>query len=406
MNPGLEHLKPYPFERLAELRESVTPPAHLSAINMSIGEPKHPTPQFIHDALIGALDGTGKYPPTRGGPELRGAIANWLIARFELPPNGVDPSRQVLPVNGTREALFSIAQCLVDPRSTSATVAMPNPFYQIYEGAALLAGAVPYFISCPAELDFSPAIDAVPARIWDNCQLVYICTPGNPSGQVMDRDQIRQLIELADRHDFNIVSDECYSELYLDENAPPVGLLQVAAELGRADFNRCLVMHSLSKRSNAPGLRSGFVAGDATLLAAFLRYRTYHGCAMPIQVQAASTVAWQDEAHVRENRALYREKFRAVIPILEKHLAIPKPQAGFYLWPEVPFDDVEFCRSLISEQNVITLPGRYLARSDDTGNPGENRIRIVLNDKIDQCIEGAERIAAMLESRKTGAVKA
>ena len=406
MNPGLESLKPYPFERLAELRANVSAASHLSPINMSIGEPKHPTPQFIHDALIDALDGTGKYPPTRGGPELRSAIADWLTARFRLPSDGIDPSRQVLPVNGTREALFSIAQCLVDSRASFARVAMPNPFYQIYEGAALLAGASPYFISCPSERDFLPNFDDVPNRIWDECQLVYICTPGNPSGKVMDRALIAQLIELSDRHDFTIVSDECYSELYLDEDNPPVGLLQVAAELGRADFSRCLVMHSLSKRSNAPGLRSGFVAGDANLLTAYLRYRTYHGCAMSVQVQAASAAAWRDEDHVRENRTLYREKFRAVLPILRKYLNIPTPEAGFYLWPELPIDDIEFCRSLISEQNVITLPGRYLARSDETGNPGENRVRIVLNDELDQCVEGAERIAAMLGHRTLGAPKA
>jgi N-succinyldiaminopimelate aminotransferase len=304
-----------------------------------------------------------------------------------------------VPVNGTREALFSIAQCLVDPREQNATVAMPNPFYQIYEGAALLAGAQPFYLPCPSENGFLPAFEAVAPKIWDRCQLVYICNPGNPSGKVMNAGQISELIELADRHDFVIVSDECYSELYLDENRPPVGLLEVAAQLGRTDFRRCIVMHSLSKRSNAPGLRSGFAAGDADLLSTYLRYRTYHGCAMALHVQAASTAAWADEVHVRENRQLYRAKFQAVIPILQPYLDIPEPEAGFYLWPRLPMDDVEFCRALIEAQNVITLPGRFLARPNDSGNPGQNRARIVLTDELDTCIEGAQRIARLLAER-------
>jgi len=397
MNPGLEHLQPYPFERLAEIRAEVTAAAHLDPINMSIGEPQHPTPGFIHEALIRSIAATGKYPATRGSDALRGVIADWLTDRFKLPPGAIDPEHNVMPVNGTREALFSIAQCLVDPREPAATVVMPNPFYQIYEGAALLAGARPYYLPCPAENGFLPAIDRVPPQTWDDCQLLYICTPGNPSGKVMASGHIAELLELADRHDFIIVSDECYSELYLDEQSPPVGLLQVAAALGRTDFRRCIVMHSLSKRSNAPGLRSGFAAGDAEILHAYLRYRTYHGCAMPLHVQAASTAAWGEEAHVKENRQRYREKFRAVMPILEPVMDLPEPEAGFYLWPRLPMDDVEFCRALIAEQNVITLPGRFLARPDDTGNPGQNRARIVLTDEIDTCIEGARRIAELLE---------
>ncbi len=278
---------------------------------------------------------------------------------------------------------------------------MPNPFYQIYEGAALLAGARPIYVPCPSENGYLPALETVAPNTWDAVQLVYICTPGNPSGKVMDAAQIGTLIELADQHDFVIVSDECYSELYLDEARPPVGLLEVAAQLGRTDFRRCIVMHSLSKRSNAPGLRSGFVAGDADLLRAYLRYRTYHGSAMAPHVQAASTVAWRDEIHVKQNRQLYRAKFDAVIPILQPYLDIPEPEAGFYLWPELPMDDVEFCRALIEEQNVITLPGRFLARADENGNPGQNRARIVLTDEIDTCVEGAKRIASLLEQRGT-----
>lgn len=396
MNPGLEHLQAYPFERLAAIRASVVSAAHLEPINMSIGEPQHPTPRFIHEALIQSIAGTGKYPATRGSAALRGAIATWLARRFELPAGAIDPERHVLPVNGTREALFSVAQCLVNPNAAAATVAMPNPFYQVYEGAALLAGARPYYIPCPAENGFLPAFDRVPDGTWRDVQVLYICTPGNPSGKVMQAQQLAELIDLADFYDFVIVSDECYSELYLDEQRPPVGLLQVACEIGRMDFRRCIVVHSLSKRSNAPGLRSGFVAGDAAILGAYLRYRTYQGCAMALQVQAASTAAWSDEAHVIENRRRYREKFRAVIPILDPYMDIPDPEAGFYLWPRLPMDDVEFCRVLIAEQNVITLPGRFLARSDVTGNPGQNRVRIVLVDEIDKCIEGAKRIASLL----------
>ncbi len=396
MNPGLEHLQPYPFERLAQLRKSVVAPEYLTPINMSIGEPQAPTPQFIHAALIDAIAATGKYPSTRGSDGLRSAIAEWLSTRFKLPPGTLDYERHVVPVNGTREALFSIAQCLVDPRRPAPKVAMPNPFYQIYEGAALLAGAQPMYIPCPSENGFLPALESVSAKAWDDCQLAYICTPGNPSGRVMDASQIADLIELADRHDFVIVSDECYSELYLDEAKPPVGLLEVAASLGRTDYRRCIVMHSLSKRSNAPGLRSGFVAGDADLIRTYLHYRTYHGGAMALQVQAASTAAWSDEAHVRENRQQNRERFSAVIPILQPYLDIPEPEAGFYLWPSLPLDDVEFCRTLIEKQNVITLPGRFLARPGTYGNPGQNRARIVLTDKLDICVEGAKRIAALL----------
>ena len=398
MNPGLELLQAYPFERLAELRAGLRPPPDLAPVNMSIGEPQHPTPAFIHEALAAAQAGTGKYPATRGSEDLRESIAAWLTRRFRLDPGSLDPGRHILPVNGTREALFSIAQCVVDPRAPGATVAMPNPFYQIYEGAALLAGATPVYIPCPESNGFIPDFDCIDAATWARCQLLYICTPGNPSGSVMSARQIADAIELADRYDFILVSDECYSELYRDEANPPVGLLQVARDMGRTDFSRCVVMHSLSKRSNAPGLRSGFVAGDPALLADYLRYRTYHGCAMPLQVQAASAAAWRDEAHVVANRALYRAKFDAVVPLLQAHLDIAIPEAGFYLWPRLPVDGVTFCRRLIEEQNVITLPGRFLARDDHTGNPGQNRIRIVLTDDLATCVTGAARIAAVLES--------
>jgi len=396
MNPGLDLLQPYPFERLAEIRANVTPNPHLPPINMSIGEPQHPTPRFIHEALIDALSGTAKYPTTRGSEDLRAAITAWLTRRFRLGAGALDPERHVLPVNGTREALFSVAQCLVDRRASGVTVAMPNPFYQIYEGAALLAGATPYYVPCPPENGYLPSLERVPAEIWDVCQMLYICTPGNPSGRVMHREHIAAVLELADRHNFVVISDECYSELYIDEAEPPVGLLQVAWELGRTDFERCLVMHSLSKRSNVPGLRSGFVAGDANLLKSYLNYRTYHGCAMPLQVQAASIAAWQDESHVSANRELYREKFRAVLPIIDPIVDMPEPEAGFYLWPELPVDDVEFCRRLIEAKNVITLPGRFLARDGGDGNPGNNRIRIVLTDELGACVEGVRRIAELL----------
>ena len=398
MNPGLELLQAYPFERLAELRAGLRPPPDIALVNMSIGEPQHPTPTFIHEALAAAQAGTGKYPATRGSEDLRESIADWLTRRFRLDPGSLDPGRHILPVNGTREALFSIAQCVVDPRAPGAAVAMPNPFYQIYEGAALLAGAAPVYIPCPEANGFIPDFDSIDEASWTRCQLLYICTPGNPSGSVMSASQIAYAIELADRYDFILVSDECYSELYRDEANPPVGLLQVARDMGRTDFSRCVVMHSLSKRSNAPGLRSGFVAGDPALLADYLRYRTYHGCAMPLQVQAASAAAWRDETHVVANRALYRAKFDAVVPLLQAHLDIAIPEAGFYLWPRLPVDGVTFCRRLIEEQNVITLPGRFLARDDRTGNPGQNRIRIVLTDDLATCVTGASRIAAVLES--------
>ena len=397
MNPDLSHLQPYPFERLAKLFDGVSPPAGVNAISLSIGEPKHPTPAFITEEVITHLHGLSNYPLTRGTPELRRAVAAWLTSRFSLPAGSLDPEQQVLPVNGTREALFAFAQCIID-RSSRPVVLMPNPFYQIYEGAALLAGAEPRFMNCTRETAFRPDFESVSESTWLRCQLVYICTPGNPTGAVIPGAELQQLIELADRYDFVIASDECYSEIYLDESAPPCGLLQAAAEMGRNDFSRCMVFHSLSKRSNAPGLRSGFVAGDAQLIRNFLRYRTYHGCAMPPATQAASISAWRDEAHVRENRRLYREKFAAVLDILAPVLDVQLPQAGFYLWPHTPVSDEAFARGLLAEQNVIVLPGSYLSRTANGINPGQGYVRMALVAPLDDCTDAAQRIKSWMST--------
>ena len=397
MNPNLARLHPYPFERMAALHAGVTPPQGLAQIALSIGEPGHPTPRLITEAVIEHLHGLSRYPATRGSLRLRRVIADWLGRRFELPAENLDPERQVLPVNGTREALFAIAQCIIDA-GNSPLVMMPNPFYQIYEGAALLAGAEPYYVNTPAEQDYLPDFRAVPDPVWERCQLLYLCSPGNPTGAVLDIDTYHFIIGQADRHDFVIVSDECYSELYLDESAPPPGLLSACTRLGRDDYRRCLVFHSLSKRSNAPGLRSGFVAGDAQLIGDFFRYRTYHGCAMPPATQDASAVAWADERHVEENRSLYREKFTAVLDILEPVLDIGAPPAGFYLWPRTPIDDQAFSKRLYAEQNVIVLPGSFLSRDTDQGNPGNNHVRMALVAPLEDCVEAARRIRRFVEA--------
>ncbi len=394
MNPNLSRLQPYPFEKLAALMRDIEPPAELAAIALSIGEPKHATPAFIANALVAHLHQLSSYPSTRGLLELRQAIADWLGHRFGLGASGVDPQTQVLPVNGTREALFAFAQAVVDPREP-ALVLMPNPFYQIYEGAALLAGATPYLLPCSAATDWLPDLESVPAAVWKRCQLIYICSPGNPTGAVMDQAQLMRLIELAQAHDFIIASDECYAELYLDEASPPPGLLQAAVALGLDDYRRCLCFHSLSKRSNAPGLRSGFVAGDARLIEPFFQYRTYHGCAMPLQHQQASLLAWRDEAHVIENRRLYREKFAAVLAILDGVLEVKAPAAGFYLWPPTPIPDTDFARRLLAEQNLRVLPGRFLSRAGEQGDPGLDHIRMALVPPLDDCIEAAQRICAV-----------
>ncbi len=394
MNPDLGRLQSYPFEKLALLKQGIEPPRGRDHLALYIGEPRHPTPTLITEALIAHLHQLAVYPTTRGLPALRESIAGWLTRRFRLAPAGdlgIDPERQILPVNGTREALFAFAQAIID-RSQDPLVLMPNPFYQIYEGAALLAGAEPRYLACRAENGFIPDFDAVDAATWQRCQLLYVCSPGNPTGAVFDRATFARLIELAHTHDFVIASDECYSELYQDENDPPLGLLQVAAELGHRDFGRCIVFHSLSKRSNAPGLRSGFVAGDAAIMERFFAYRTYHGCAMPLPTQHASLAAWNDEGHVRENRRLYREKFDAVLDLLADVLPVERPPAGFYLWPETPVADTEFARRLYAEENLTVLPGSFLSRTVAGDNPGANRIRLALVPPLDECIDAAQRI--------------
>ena len=399
MNPKLDLLHPYPFERLKTLMAGIVPPAHLSPIALSIGEPKHQSPAFVKQALIDNIDQIAIYPTTKGGLPLRQAIADWCRARFKLPHSSMDPEQNVLPVTGTREALFAFTQAVVDSSATVIPlVVSPNPFYQIYEGAALLAGAELHFLDCTLGNGFIPDLSTVAPEVWERCQLLQICTPGNPTGAVMSIEQLQQAIRLADQYDFIIASDECYSEVYLDEQNPPPGILEACAAMGRTDFSRCVAFHSLSKRSNLPGLRSGFVAGDARLLSDFLRYRTYHGCAMSMTTQAASVAAWSDETHVIDNRRQYREKFAAVTEILKDVLTFPEPTASFYLWPETPIDDTEFAAGLFAQQNVTLLPGRYLSRDTDDGNPGKGRVRMALVAETEVCIEAALRIKQYVQS--------
>lgn len=397
MNPDLDKLHPYPFEKLAKLTAGVQPNTELKRIAFTIGEPQHPAPELALTALRHALDQVSKYPATKGDLALREAIAGWCSRRFQLQKLPLNPETQVLPVNGTREALFAIVQTLTDA-SRPAKIVMPNPFYQIYEGATLLAGGQPHYLNCTAENGFQPDFGEVPESVWKDTQMVFICSPGNPTGALLSAEQQKLLIELADQHDFVICADECYSEIYFDEDQPPHGLLQVCAEIGRSDYSRCLVFHSLSKRSNLPGLRSGFVAGDAELLKNFLRYRTYHGCAMPPHHQTASIVAWNDEEHVKANRHLYRAKFDAVLEILEPVMDIQRPDAGFYLWPKTPTDDETFTQRLLEKENLAVLAGRYLSREVDGINPAENRIRIALVAELDECIEGAKRLKRFIEA--------
>jgi N-succinyldiaminopimelate aminotransferase len=395
MNPDLRRLQPYPFERLRELLAGAAPPANLPHINLSIGEPKHATPSFVFDALTKALPGLAQYPSTVGLPELREAIAEWLARRFALP--AVDPATQVLPVNGSREALFAFAQAVVD-RTRDALVIAPNPFYQIYEGAALLAGAQPLYLPTTPENGFRMAFERVKPDQWRRVQLVYVCSPANPTGRVMTLDEWRTLFELADRYGFVIASDECYSEIYFDEARPPLGGLQAAQLLGRSDFARLVTFGSLSKRSNVPGLRSGFVAGDAAVLKKFLLYRTYHGNAMSPPVQAASVAAWKDEAHVRENRKLYATKFAQATPIIASALRTAQPEAAFYLWARTPIDDTEYARRLFAERNVTVLPGSFLARTRDGLNPGAGFVRIALVAGLDEVLDAARRIAEFTQA--------
>lgn len=396
MNPQLELLHSYPFEKLAALKQGVKPPENLPHISLSIGEPKHPAPEFVKQALINNLGGLSVYPVTNGMPALRQAIAGWLCRRFKLPSELIHAETQVLPVNGTREALFSFVQAVVD-RNREALVVSPNPFYQIYEGAAILAGAQPWYLNCTRDNGFTPDFDSVPEQVWRKCQVLFLCSPGNPTGAVLSMGQLRQAIELAEKYDFVIASDECYSELYTDESDPPPGLLQACFELGSTDFSRCLVFHSLSKRSNLPGMRSGFVAGDRALIGDYYRYRTYHGCAMPPPIQLASISAWNDEEHVRQNRSLYREKFATVTEILDGVLQFEQPRASFYMWPETPIDDTRFARELFAKANVTVLPGQYLSRETDQGNPGRNFVRMALVAELDDCIAAATRIRNFVE---------
>lgn len=400
MNPLLSRLQPYPFERLRQLFSTVTPDPSHRPISLGIGEPRHPTPRFIADALAAALaSGLSSYPATAGEPALREICAAWLHRRYGL---AIDPATQVLPVNGSREALFAFAQTVVDPSRTGATVVCPNPFYQIYEGAALLSGAQPHYVPSDPARNFAIDWDRVPEAVWSRTQLLYVCSPGNPTGAVMPLDEWARLFELSDRYGFVIASDECYSEIYFRET-PPLGGLEAATKLGRTDFRRLMAFTSLSKRSSVPGLRSGFVAGDAALIKVFLLYRTYHGSAMSPVVQAASIAAWNDEAHVVENRRLYREKFAAVTPLLSDVMDVALPDAGFYLWAGVPAtwrgSDTDFARELLAQYNVTVLPGSYLAREAGGANPGQGRVRMALVAETAECVEAARRIVDFVQSR-------
>jgi len=390
LNPRLDLTRPYPFERLRALFAGSSPPAGLAPINLGIGEPRHPTPRLVLDALASGGAGLSNYPMTIGPAPLREAIAAWLAARHAIP--APDPATQVLPVLGSREALFAFAQAVVDASRPGATVMLPNPFYQIYEGGALLAGAVPHYVNAIAANGWRHDWDSVPDDVWARTQLLYFCSPDNPTGRVAGLGEWRRLFELADRHGFVIASDECYSEVYFDEDAPPLGALGAARRLGRDDYRGVVVFGSLSKRSNAPGLRSGFVAGDARLIAAFLRYRTYHGSAMSPAVASASLAAWRDEGHVRENRRRYKAKFDELVPKLSAVLDCQRPDAAFYLWARAPGDDAEFARALHAEENVTVLPGSYIARDAHGVNPGRGRIRIALVADEAECAEGIERI--------------
>ncbi|WP_284214842.1 succinyldiaminopimelate transaminase [Comamonas jiangduensis] len=397
MNPLLQHLQPYPFERLRQLFAGVTPAARLRPISLGIGEPRHATPAFIQTSLTDNLSGLANYPATAGDIRLRQACSDWLQRRYGIT---VDAATQVLPVNGSREALFSFAQTIVDPSQPGATVLCPNPFYQIYEGATLLAGATPYFVASDPARNFAVDWDSVPADVWAKTQLMYVCSPGNPTGAVMPLQEWKKLFDLSDRYGFVIASDECYSEIYFRDEAP-LGGLEAAVKLGRHDFRNLVAFTSLSKRSNVPGLRSGFVAGDARLLQSFLLYRTYHGGAMGMPIQHASIAAWSDETHVVHNRALYKEKFAAVMPILEPVMDVRLPDAGFYLWPRIPdalgMSETEFARELFAQTHVTVLPGSYLARNVHGYNPGAQRVRLALVAETAECVEAAQRIADFIQ---------
>jgi len=397
MNPDLNKLHAYPFEKLKNLFAGVTANPDLKPINLSIGEPKSPTPDLIKQALIDNIDSLAKYPKTKGELELRSAICNWLLRRFNLPETSLNPERHILPVNGSREALFAIAQTIID-QTQAATVISPNPFYQIYEGAALLAGAELLYLDLSVQDGKLPALDTVDAATWKKIQMVYICTPSNPTGDVIPQESLQHLIQLAHEYDFVIISDECYSEIYFDEQHPPKGLLQASQAYGDHNYQRCLAFYSLSKRSNAPGLRSGFVVGDEQLISKFFKYRTYHGCAMPISTQMASAAAWSDEQHVELNRERYRQSFQAFIEELQDITTINQPQAGFYIWLNTRIDDEEFALGLYSQHNVTVLPGQYLGRSVNGTNPGAHYVRIALVAAPQQCREAAQRIRRFISS--------
>ena len=396
MNPLLEKLQPYPFEKLSKLLGEVTPNSELEPIKLSIGEPKHPAPQFVLDTLTDNIQQVEVYPTTKGIPELRIAISHWATRRFSLNEGSLNPEQNVLPVAGTREAIFSLTQAVINDQK-DALVVSPNPFYQIYEGATYLAGADLELLPCDEAFGFQPDFDSVAETVWQRCQILFLCSPGNPTGAVVDIATLEKLISLADKHDFLLASDECYSEIYINEDAPPIGLLEACAKLGRHDFKRCIVFHSLSKRSNLPGLRSGFVAGDKDILAKYLKYRTYHGCAMPVHHQLASIAAWNDERHVVDNRTEYRAKFEAVLNILSPVMKVEQTDASFYLWPETPIDDVSFAQKLYQQQHVTVVPGSYLSRTVNGHNPGQNRVRMALVAPVDECIEAAKRIRSFIQ---------
>ena len=397
MNPLLDKLQPYPFEKLTALLGKVKPNADLAPIKLSIGEPKHAAPEFVTKILVDEISAVETYPTTKGVPQLREAIAQWATKRFKLKADSLRPESHVLPVNGTREAIFSFTQACVD-NTKDALIVSPNPFYQIYEGATYLSGADLELLPCIEENGFQPNFDEVSEETWDRCQILFLCSPGNPTGAVVDQAALFKLIELADRHDFILASDECYSEIYTDEDDAPIGLLEACAALGRNDYRRCIVFHSLSKRSNLPGLRSGFIAGDAEILSAYLKYRTYHGCALPVHHQLASIAAWNDETHVIANRTAYRQKFAAVLEILAPVMDVQQTDASFYLWPKTPIDDERFAQALYREQHVTVVPGSYLSRTVNGENPGANRVRMALVAPIEECIEAAKRIKTFIES--------
>ncbi len=389
MNPYIQSLHPYPFEKLSDLLSDIKPNPEKELIKLTIGEPQHEAPKFVLDCLSQNLNGVSKYPLTKGDPALSESIAQWCKQRFSL--SELNPKTQVIPVTGTREALFAITQTLIDSQGDDIIIS-PNPFYQIYEGAGILAGAQLHFLSSDAENNYQVNYRDVKDSIWEKCKIVFVCSPNNPSGSVMTLEEYEFLLKKANEFNFTLIADECYSEIYFDENNKPLGLLEACQKLGNQSYKNCLVFHSLSKRSNLPGLRSGFVAGDADILKAFLLYRTYQGCAMPPHHQKASILAWQDEEHVLQNRNLYRRKFSAVLDILSPVMQVSHPEASFYLWPKTELDDETFCRELYQQESVLVLPGRYLARTVNEFNPGEHHVRMALVAEEEQCTEAALRI--------------